>query len=397
MFCPECGTRNADGAGFCEKCGARLNQHEEAPLSRPQKKEKKAWEKKDKILLVELAVLLVSIVIFFVVYNVQYSAKHVAERYVETLLEQNWGGFYDTILVEESGDFMTKEAFVTAQSLEEREKAEDFEITNISKRSGGFSSQKISVRYNVGKSKEKMDLKLKRKGLNWKVKAEGFVTKKYSIAVPKGAKVLVDKINVSDTEKPSHEMEGMDVYTIAPVFGPTHYVEVTGKEIDPVKMLVTSTEGEPVPVESGYNEKVLEKVTEQALEDWQEIMKGAVTNQRFSDVKVFEDMADEGKEDALEEFEHARDYNFDGDDTDIVPNEYTLSNGETSSKVVEGEEQSVIEVEIKGDYYYCYTNYYWEDSGEGENDEGQASSKLRYIKDGDGWKLYSIDLSPFYN
>ena len=65
MFCPECGTRNADGAGFCEKCGARLNQHEEAPLSRPQKKEKKAWEKKDKILLVELAVLLVSIVIFF--------------------------------------------------------------------------------------------------------------------------------------------------------------------------------------------------------------------------------------------------------------------------------------------------------------------------------------------
>ena len=126
-------------------------------------------------------------------------------------------------------------------------------------------------------------------------------------------------------------------------------------------------------------------------------MKGAVTNQRFSDVKVFEDMADEGKEDALEEFEHARDYNFDGDDTDIVPNEYTLSNGETSSKVVEGEEQSVIEVEIKGDYYYCYTNYYWEDSGEVENDEGQASSKLRYIKDGDGWKLYSIDLSPFYN
>ena len=150
-------------------------------------------------------------------------------------------------------------------------------------------------------------------------------------------------------------------------------------------------------MESGYNEKVLEKVTEQALEDWQEIMKGAVTNQRFSDVKVFEDMADEGKEDALEEFEHARDYNFDGDDTDIVPNEYTLSNGETSSKVVEGEEQSVIEVEIKGDYYYCYTNYYWEDSGEVENDEGQASSKLRYIKDGDGWKLYSIDLSPFYN
>ena len=99
MFCPECGTRNADGAGFCEKCGARLNQHEEAPLSRPQKKEKKAWEKKDKILLVELAVLLVSIVIFFVVYNVQYSAKHVAERYVETLLEQNWSGFYDTMLV----------------------------------------------------------------------------------------------------------------------------------------------------------------------------------------------------------------------------------------------------------------------------------------------------------
>ena len=40
MFCPECGTRNADGAGFCEKCGARLNQHEEAPLSRPQKKER---------------------------------------------------------------------------------------------------------------------------------------------------------------------------------------------------------------------------------------------------------------------------------------------------------------------------------------------------------------------
>ena len=104
-----------------------------------------------------------SIVIFFVVYNVQYSAKHVQSVTWKRCWNRTGADSMDTMLVEESGDFMTKEAFVTAQSLEEREKAEDFEITNISKRSGGFSSQKISVRYNVGKSKEKMDLKLKKR------------------------------------------------------------------------------------------------------------------------------------------------------------------------------------------------------------------------------------------
>ena len=34
----------------------------------------------------------------------------------------------------------------------------------------------------------------------------------------------------------------------------------------------------------------------------------------------------------LRSFEHARDYNFDGDDTDIVPNEYTLSMGRQALK-----------------------------------------------------------------
>lgn len=102
MFCPECGTRNADGAGFCEKCGARLNQHEEAPLSRPQKKEKKAWEKKDKILLVELAGTFGVDCNLLCGLQCAVQCKACGRAYVETLLEQNWSGFYDTMLVEES-------------------------------------------------------------------------------------------------------------------------------------------------------------------------------------------------------------------------------------------------------------------------------------------------------
>ena len=93
------------------------------------------------------------------------------------------------------------------------------------------------------------------------------LVQKYSIAVPKGSDVVVDKINVSDSVTPGKKIDGMDTYTLDAVFGSEHYVEISGKDVEKSGQLVTWTEGDPAIVQTDFNEKVVEKLAEQGMEE----------------------------------------------------------------------------------------------------------------------------------
>lgn len=151
MFCPECGSKNEDDALFCENCGTSLKspQGNGAPLSAPVKKERQPLDGKEKLLLIEICVAVLSVILFLVIYNVQFGAKNVAEKHVEAMLERNYAELYDTIYLKDNDDFMSKEAFVTAKKIQEPEDVEvtDVDVTSVQKRSGGFTSQSIRVRY----------------------------------------------------------------------------------------------------------------------------------------------------------------------------------------------------------------------------------------------------------
>lgn len=410
MFCPECGSKNEDDALFCENCGTSLKspQGNGAPLSAPVKKERQPLDGKEKLLLIEICVAVLSVIFFFVIYNVQFGAKNVAEKHVEAMLERNYAELYDTIYLKDNDDFMSKEAFVTAKKIQEPEDVEvtDVDVTSVQKRSGGFTSQSIRVRYTTGSDSVKMNLKLKRKGLLWKVqmdqgyyKDQGLkLVQKYSIAVPKGADVVVDKINVSDSVTPGKKIDGMDTYTLDAVFGSEHYVEISGKDVEKSGQLVTWTEGDPAIVQTDFNENVVEKLAEQGMEDWKIIMDAMVNHKRFSEVEVLQNVDDTNKEKVIDEYESVRDYEFSGSSTDSETiDKYQFTNGEANVEVTQEDGTTLAAVTIKGNFYYSYYTTYWSGNPYHNERDGQTANTLTYIMKDGKWVLYNISLSPFYN
>ena len=122
MFCPECGYKNVEGAAFCENCGTKLtgmpgniNPKETSYKKTGEKATKKSVSlgKINKMLLIEIPIAMISLLIFIMVFQAKFSAKSVVERYVEGMGDGNWNQVYDTLYLNDSGDFMSKQAFVT--------------------------------------------------------------------------------------------------------------------------------------------------------------------------------------------------------------------------------------------------------------------------------------------
>lgn len=410
MFCPECGSKNKDDALFCENCGTSLKrpQGNGAPLSAPVKKERQPLDGKEKLLLIEICVAVLSVILFFVIYNVQFGAKSVAEKHVEAMMERNYADLYDTIYLKDHDDFMSKEAFITAKKIQEPEDIEiaDVDVTSVQKRSGGFTSQSIRVRYTKGSDSEKINLKLKRKGLFWKVQMDqgdykDYGTKlvqKYSIAVPKGADVIVDKINVSDSVTPGKKIDGMDTYTLDAIFGAEHYVEIRGKDVEKTGQLVSWTEGDPAIVQTDYNEKVVEELAEQGMEDWKIIMNALVNRKLFSEVDLLQNVDGTNKDTVIDEFESVRDYEFGGSSGDSEKiNKYQFTNGEANVEINQEDGTTLAQVTLKGNYYYSYNTTYWSGNSYHNERDGQTANTLTYIMKDGKWVLYNISLSPFYD
>lgn len=256
MFCPECGFKNEDGAIFCANCGYRLQEvlqqenigmegyaeeetfeadHEPVPEKTRQAAPKsKRASSKGKLLIVGIVTGVVALagVLSLVLYHVKFGAKVTAEEYAESVLEQDWDDVYDMLLMEEKGQFLTKQAFVSAKTMTEAEEPEDVEIRDVSKKSGGFTSCVYRVRYQADGVSGSMDAELFRDGLVWKAEADSYIVNDYTVSVPEGADAAVDKIKISDSIQPSSQIEGYDTYVIPAVFGNTHYVEVSGENLE---------------------------------------------------------------------------------------------------------------------------------------------------------------------
>ena len=282
----------------------------------------------------------------------------------------------------------------------------DVDVTSVQKRSGGFTSQSIRVRYTTGSDSVKMNLKLKRKGLLWKVqmdqgyyKDQGLkLVQKYSIAVPKGSDVVVDKINVSDSVTPGKKIDGMDTYTLDAVFGAEHYVEISGKDVEKTGQLVSWTEGDPAIVQTDYNEKVVEELAKQGMEDWKIIMNALVNRKLFSEVDLLQNVDGTNKDAVIDEFESVRDYEFGGSSGDSEKiNKYQFTNGEANVEINQEDGTTLAQVTLKGNYYYSYNTTYWSGNSYHNERDGQTANTLTYIMKDGKWVLYNISLSPFYD
>ena len=80
------------------------------------------------------------------------------------------------------------------------------------------TSNTYRVKYEGDNGVQRIDVKVKRRGLTWKVdEADTFLSKNFSVAVPKGAEIKIDGITPDSKLKSQDEIEGMDTYTIKTV------------------------------------------------------------------------------------------------------------------------------------------------------------------------------------
>lgn len=387
MFCPECGWKNVDGAAFCENCGTKLAEMPgyEAPVEKTAEKKKSVISK---MMLVEIPVAVVCLILFVFVFQSKFSAESVVKRYVEGMGEADWNQVYDTLYIKDKGEFMTKQAFVTAQSINGRKLDEDLEVEDVRKK----TSKIYRVKYEGDLGEQRMDVKVKRSGLTWKVdEADTFITKDFSVAVPKDAKIKIDGITPSASEKSQDAMEGMDTYTIKKMYGSSHYVEISGSDIETTSALIEKST-EPVVMTAGYSKDVVEQIADQAVRDLNTIFKGAAADKRFSDIDVLNNMYADQKDSAIRKYENVRDNEFENGDNSWKFISYQITNCEAEAQMITKDQKSLIEVTIKGDASWEKTYTYWSGNKETRTETEDARHTLYYINDSGTWKLYDLDL-----
>lgn len=394
MFCPECGSKNDDNSAFCGNCGTKLVTEGVQESSVLKEGKRKFSLPVSKALFIESAIVILSIAIFTGVYQVQCSAKSTAKKYAKAVIEKDWNTIYDLISMKKSGDFMTKEAFVTAYTIESgTETSTDVDILSVDKRSGGLLNAKYCVEYDVGDYADEMDIRLKRQGLLWKVVTQSYPADKYTFHVPAGAEVSVDKIKVPENMKAAATETGYDTYEIPKIFGDTHYVEVKGEKIKTKGSLLTNYADEGSDyllnaIEADYTSESVKDVMEQAGKDMKEILYAASAGKRFSEIDVFKNISKPQKENLINSYNSLRDGDFgNGYGSSII--KYQITNGELEGKIVgqDDGDTNLVEVCLGG-------RQYWEDS-EGYSGDEICEHSLSYVYEDDSWKLYDMHFEVF--
>ncbi len=445
MICPNCGATNKDDALFCASCGTKLQdltietdddsletdedfgETKDASLEsrsvyaeatkvnvgredRETKKKRETQkprepkeEQTEKGLFsgplsrnewIPIIVAVVAVIVCVIFFNVQYSAGHVAQKYAEAVLGRDWNTVYDNLLHDKKGDFMTKEAFVTAETISTYGEADTSKVNTLSRGTNDSAGRTYYATYSTGDGEEEtMTIYLERSGIFWKVKSDEYLSDSYSLSVPSGATVKVDKIEVSGKYKTSSG-NNRDEYTISPIYGATHYVELTGAGFEDTAQVITAAPSKVAEVNTVMGEETATEITQQAVDDLTTILEAAARDQKVSTVTAINNMSSDNLDDAVYEYEYVRDdfFGYQNDKNELVS--FKLSNMEAYvQKTVDSSGSDFLQVEIKADYQLDYnkSNLLFGSSAQTTNDT--CSFDFYYIRNGTSWLLYAIDLN----
>ena len=391
MFCPECGKKNADGAQFCEYCGAKIE--EESKVIMP-KQPKKPMNKKTKIIIIVAIILVLVLGVFGFVLADSFKPSKVASEYFEALMNNDTNKLYNYINVPEN-EFTTKKIF-TEVTDSEKEDLVNYQVVSEEKSTDGLSAQ-VKISYTVEGRQTPLTMTIylvkdkKNKMLifdNWKISdGSSLVEKDYEITVFKDATIKLEGVKVDKKYKEDSESSRYDTYVIPALFKGEYDAEITLKNglktnskvdvnnydttIDTLKL-------------SDKDEKDLEKTIKDEVNN---LYKAAIDKKSFNDIKKdFEyknsDLSD--LEDAYDTFARS------------VQNNELTSVTATDLEVdrLSVTEDGYIEVTVDIDYKYTAKKYFSEETVS-DTDNDTAYLTFDYS---DGFKLVDMtSLSAYFS
>lgn len=274
MFCSECGTKNAKGSKFCEKCGAKL-EVEEAPKEKKTttKKETKKEEKPVKKEAIKEEVASVSepvkvnppkkkglspaifwtiigssafvaiVVAFFIFASIITKPAHVVSNIMKSLASENYEDVYEYVIDEEpTGDttFVSKTAFANIMKDTVTKKIENYSVGTTTYGIANLTATvPVSYTYTDGSTSNDIKFYFSNTGkktmlffTKWKLtsglSSSYKIVDNYTIKVPKDAKlefagITVDKSYLNKSESNST----YDAYTLKQVFNVKTSIKAT--------------------------------------------------------------------------------------------------------------------------------------------------------------------------
>lgn len=297
MFCGECGTKNVKDALFCENCGKQLKTKNYGF----KKNLKKHIDKKTKIKIGIVALLVLIIGSTCSILSMITSPKNVAKNYVEATLNHDVEKLYNYLDLSGDKTFISKKIFRELLQTDELPKIENYKVSNIH-----YGASKLTASVNVvytkkgSSTEDSMNVSLvkqkRKKWLffdHWKVsfsESSRMVVEDFKVVVPKDAKltyagVLVEK-KYLDKELST---DTTDVYILKQVFSVTTNIKVelpSGYQIDDqvTPSAYKNTYTAKVSL-SSFQKEEQEKITEIVMKDLTALYQGAISGKSFQEIQ----------------------------------------------------------------------------------------------------------------
>ncbi len=253
MFCPECGTNNADQAQFCEKCGTKLEQPVATPVSQPDaapaynqaaptapREPRKPMSMTTKvILIVALALIVLGTSGFFVLKSIT-NPKNIVTDYAKSYVSHDAKSLFKTLGFEES-PFITAANFEKAlksdtdahfadasdYTIEENETSSSSKENKTLNYNVTFRDSSNAFEYNTRITLTKQSTKSFLFFDNWKIKPDSFLAKDLCLQVPAGSEVTLDGVTLDSKYMSESEDEKYVSFCIPYLFSGDHTYTVT--------------------------------------------------------------------------------------------------------------------------------------------------------------------------
>ncbi|SHO48682.1 zinc-ribbon domain-containing protein [Anaerocolumna xylanovorans] len=431
MYCEQCGTKNADGAKFCEACGAKMEMPlpkqgpvevkpvevkpaevkpvEVKTIQAPAKPPMKTWKKVMIAAVVGIAILLFA---GFKMGQSYYSPEKVTERYMKSIQKEDWKQAFSYLDLEKT-NFINAESFKEAMDNElDYSKIKNFTVAQNAMNIGGADrkinglAKAMTVYYIADGSsgQQEMTINLIKVGKKefyifdkWEVSPETLLVSDYSIEVPSGMKVSVDGQKVSADSLESTE-DGIDRYNVKSILRGKHTIEVTSPYTEDVKEEIypeNDTTYDYMLSEITLKQDVIDGLVKQAEDDYIAIYKAALEGKGFDEVKGLFSSDQDVQSEYQGAYESLVEMMKNDDGTGIT--NLTLRDFSGGAEYISGYSISPQTISMNVTFDYEYTSKdWWTGDLEERSDSTGDSYDVTYQLEGDKWVISYIYLNSIY-
>jgi len=421
MFCQECGTKNDDSSMFCAECGSKLNHPNEVvsgsaitnqptgmevPLTQPvyiqpqavPAPPRKPMSTKKKVIIGVVGLLLILIVGGYNVVKSQFSPEKVTEKFFVNAMNAKWGEVYDYLDLPKS-EFITKDKFVKMEADAVKQQYSTYSI-KINKKDENALGLTANITYRLKGESDDVDfdiklIKQKKKSFfffdSWKIDSSYYITKDYTIHVPKDATVTFGCVQLGSSYVDNSDEYGT-VYKLPTVFNGDYDIKITQKNMEDIVDKVSTSDMEYQVNAMTLKKEVAESLVTKAQDTLNEIYKAGLSGSDFSAISKYFSKDETVQSDATDNYDYFLSKVHRDDGMGIQTVNLRDFTGTAEVEMIDGVANVKVELSYSYDLSYKDMNY-WTNEVISNTYTGNGSSNFTYVLENNEWVVKTTDFN----